>query len=235
MVDPAHAVLAGELAELVDQGDAVELAAADRHRLAAVERDLDFLGLVGRQPRVDGPLKRLGRRLDPGVFEDAGLDRAAPQVLVGAEDRLLGRLDLDAVLGGVLELLGPRPLPFAHRGDDLEVGRERLERHVEPDLVVPLAGAAVRDRGRAMLPRDADHELGDQRTPEGRRQRVFPLVKGTGRQRRKHEVVDEQVARVFGDRVDRAGLRAPSGGSPRCPGPGPGRRCRRSHPCCTFR
>src|SRR5580693_1481904 len=37
MVDPAHAVLAGKLAELVDQGDAVELAFADRDRLATIE------------------------------------------------------------------------------------------------------------------------------------------------------------------------------------------------------
>ena len=143
MVDPADAVLAGELVELVDQLDAVELAAVERHGLAAIEGDLDLFGLVGREPRVDGPLKGLGRGLDPGVFEDPGLDRAAPEVLVGAEDRLLGRLDLDAVLGGVFELLGARPLPLAHRGDDLQVGGERLERHVEPDLVVPLAGAAV--------------------------------------------------------------------------------------------
>ena len=154
VVDPAHAVLAGELVELVDQRDAVELAAVEGDRLAAVERDLDFLGLVGGQPGVDGPLERLGRGLDPGIFEDAGLDRAAPEVLVGAEDRLLGRLDLDAVLGGVFELLGPRPLPLADRGDDLEIGRERLKRHVEPDLVVPLAGAAVGDGHGAMLARD---------------------------------------------------------------------------------
>ena len=129
---------------------AVELAAVERDRPAPVELDLDFLGLVGRLPRVGGPLERLRRGLDPGVFQDAGLDRTAPEVLVGAEDRLLGRLDLDAVLGGVLDLLVARPLPFADRGDDLQVGGQRLEGHVEADLVVALAGAAVGDRLGAM-------------------------------------------------------------------------------------
>ena len=123
MVDPAHAVLAGELVELVDQGRTPSSSRPSRaDGLATVESDLDFLGLVGSQPGIDGPLERLGRRLDPGIFEDPGLDRPAPQVLVGAEDRLLGRLDLDAVLRGVLQLLRPRPLPFANRRDDLQVG-----------------------------------------------------------------------------------------------------------------
>ena len=151
VVDPADAVPAGDLVQLLDQLDAVELAAVEGDGPAAVEGDLDLLGLVGGLRRVGGPLEGLGRRLDPGVFEDARLDRAAPEVLVGAEDRLLGRLDLDAVLGGVLQLLGPRPLPLADRGDDLQVGGEGLEGDVEPDLVVPLAGAAVGDGDRAVL------------------------------------------------------------------------------------
>ena len=97
-----------------------QVAAVQGDRPAALESDLDLLGLVGGLAGVDGPLVGLGRRLDPGVFEDTRLDRAAPEVLVGAEDRLLGRLDLDAVLGRVLQLLGPGPLPLADRCDDLQ-------------------------------------------------------------------------------------------------------------------
>ena len=137
--------------------------------------------------------------------------------------------------GGVLELLGARPLPLAHWRDDLQFGGERLEGDVEADLVVALARAAVGDRGGAVIARDAHHELGDQWAAQGRRQRVLPLVEGAGRQRRKHEPVDEQVSRILGDGVNRPGLAAPSGESPRYPGPGPGRRCRRSRPCCRFR
>ena len=44
---------------------------------------------------------------------------------------------VDAVLAG--------HAPAADRGDDLEVGRERPRRHLEADLVVALAGAAVGD------------------------------------------------------------------------------------------
>ena len=87
----------------------------------------------------------------------------------------------------------------------LRCGGEGLERHVEPDLVVPLAGAAVRHGDRAVLLGDADHQLRDQGAAQRRGQRVFPLVQGAGHQRGEGEVVDEQVADVLGDRLDGAG------------------------------
>ena len=142
-------------------------------------------GSSGAQRGVDRPLEGLGRRLDPGVFEDARLDRAAPEVLVGAEDRLLGRLDLDAVLGGELQLLGPGPLPLAHRRDDLQLGGERLERDVEADLVVPLARAAVRDGDRAVVarrrgPSTARSGGGPARSPGDTSPRRAPRPSATG-------------------------------------------------------
>ena len=119
---------------------------------------------------------------DPGIFQDSGLDRTAPEVLVSAEDRLLRRLDFDAVLRGILQFLGSRPLPFSDRRDDLQIRGERLECHVEPNLVVSLTGATMSDGRGTMLPCDPDHELSDQRAAERRRQRILALVQGTGRQ-----------------------------------------------------
>ena len=163
VVDPADAVLAPELVERTDQLDAVGLATVEGHGLAVIERDLHLLRLIGRAPRVHGPLERLRRRLDPGIFQDSGLDRPAPEVLIGAEDRFLGRLDLDAVLRGKLEFLRARPLPLADRGDDLQLRRKRLKGDVEADLVVPLSGAAVRNRRGTVLACNPYHELSDER------------------------------------------------------------------------
>ena len=235
MVDPAHAVLAGKLVKVVDQLDPVFLLAIDRHRLAVVEADLHFLGLVGCLAGIDCPLEGLRGWLDPGVFENACLDRPAPEVLVGAEDRLLGGLDLDAVLGGELELLRSRPLPLAHRGHDFQVWGQGLKGDVEPDLIVPLARAAMSHRHGAVLAGHANHELGDQGPPQRRGQGILALVERAGQKRRPDEIVDEQVTRVLGDRLDRSGAQSPSGGSPGCPAPDPGRRCRRSRPCRKFR
>ena len=107
--------------------------------------------------------------------------------------------------GGELELLGPRPLPLPHRCDDPQIGGEGLKRDVKSDLVVSLAGAAMRHGRGAMLARHADHELSDQWSPQRRGQRVLTLVEGPGHQRRPDEVIDEKVARVLGDGVDRPG------------------------------
>ena len=104
MVDPAHAVLAGELVKIVNQLDPILFLTVQGYGLAMIEGDFDLLGLVGCMPRVDCPLKSLGRGLDTGIFQNPGLDRAAPEILVGAENRLSGGLDLDAVRGGELEL-----------------------------------------------------------------------------------------------------------------------------------
>ena len=110
------------------------------------------------------------------------------------------------MLLGVLERLGPGHAPFAHRGDDLEVRVERLEGDVEADLIVALAGAAVGDRLGAFLVGHIDHQLGDERPAQGGGERILAFVDRAGHQRRPDEQIDEQVAGVDGDGVDRPGL-----------------------------
>ena len=110
------------------------------------------------------------------------------------------------MLGGELDLLVAGHLPFAHRGDDLQVGGERLEGDVEADLVVALAGAAVGDGLGLVLAGGIDHQLGDERPAQRGGQRILALVHGAGHQGGPDEAIDEQVAGVDGDGVDGAGL-----------------------------
>src|SRR5262249_27682304 len=96
--------------------------------------------------------------------------------------------------------------PFADGGDDLELRGERLKRAIEADLIVPFARAAVGNvRGPEFL-RFLNHEHGDEGPAQGRRKRILVLVHRPGYERRPDEQVDEQVAGVDGDGVDRAGL-----------------------------
>ena len=84
-------------------------------------------------------------------------------------------------------------MPDAHGSDDVEPGVEGVDRHVEPDLVVALAGAAVGDRLGPLLLRDLDEELCDERPGEGRGERVGALVQRVRLQVRPDELVDERA------------------------------------------
>ena len=112
---------------------------------------------------------------------------------------------------GVVNLrLAGGQLPFADRGQNLQVRRERLDRHVEADLVVALAGAAVRDGGGAVLARHIDQRLGDQRAGQRGGQRVAALIERAGHQRGEAKGLGEfaaQVAHFESDRAGRAGPR----------------------------
>ena len=65
-----------------------------------------------------------------------------------------------------------------------------------PDLVVALAGAAVRDRVAAVLARVLDRELRDQRATERGEQRIAAAVEGVRLDRGKHVVLGELLAGV---------------------------------------
>ena len=64
------------------------------------------------------------------------------------------------MLAGVGDFFDAGHAPFAGGGDDLEIGGERADGDIEPDLVVAFSGAAMGDGGRALLPRGLDHEAG---------------------------------------------------------------------------
>ena len=114
--------------------------------------------------------------------------------------RVGGRLrdrDLDTALLRVVDLLVARQAhPDAHRRDDLEPGVEGVDGHVEADLVVALAGAAVRDRVGALLLGDLDEQLRDERPGQRRRQRVDALVQGVRLQRAARRSGRRKVSRA---------------------------------------
>ena len=84
-----------------------------------------------------------------------------------------------------------------------------MDRDIEADLVVALAGAAVGDGVGALALGDLDQELRDERPGEGRGQRVGALVQGVGLEVRPHEVGHEPLAGV-----DHVGARGAGGHRP---------------------
>ena len=151
-------------------------------------------GAVGR---VDRPLVDIVGRPGPRVLEDAGLDGAAPDVVVDRVGRLLRDRDLDPAGDRVLDLLLARQAHAdPHRGDHLESRVEGVDGDVEADLVVALARAAVGDRVGAFLLGDLDQELGDERPGERRGEGVDALVQRVRLEGRAAVVGDEVLARV---------------------------------------
>ena len=66
-------------------------------------------------------------------------------------------------------------IPFAHRGDNLDVRIKHEDARLEAHLVVALARAAVRDVLRAELVRRVHKVLGDQRPGQRGHERVLVL------------------------------------------------------------
>ena len=159
----------------------------------------------GRRGRIAGERVRLLGRRGPRVLEHAGLDRAAEQVLVDRERRRLRGLDGDALGQRVLDLLVARPDPVAEGRDHAQVGVVRLERELEAELIVPLAGAAVDDRLRAELLGQLGDRLGDHRPREGGDERVLALVERVRLDRAGALLLGEGVLAVDQDDVVGAG------------------------------
>src|SRR4051812_48571755 len=205
-VDAPDAIVAGDLADLGDEPRGWQLLGVEADRQSLLEADAQVRRGVGSLLRRLGPGERLFRRLRVGILEDAALDRAAPEVLVDGEGTLLRRRHLDAVLPGVLErgVAGDVPLPL--RSDDLEIGGEALHREVEADLIVALAGGAVRDGGRSVLAGRRDQVPRDEGPGERRRERIDALIERICLQRGEAEVACELVLRVHHLAGDGAGL-----------------------------
>lgn len=115
-----------------------------------LEVDDEVLRLLGSLEGVDSQLPHVGRRSGVGVLQDTGLVRAVGQVLVHTPGLGLGGGDGDTLLSGIVEqgvTTGEAVVEdgVTPRGNDLDVGLQGVESKLETDLVVTLAGAAVRD------------------------------------------------------------------------------------------
>ena len=204
------AVGAAERVEPLDELDRVQPLAVDRDRDPALELDRRSRP-GGRVGRLDGPFVGVGRRRDPGVLEDAGLARAAPQVHVDRVRRRLRDRDLDPALDRRTRSPGRGTGPSRRAsGRRPRAPVEGVDGDVEPDLVVALAGAAVGDRVGALALGDLDEQLGDQRPGQRRRERIDALVERVRLEMRPDEVRDEPLARVDHVGPRRAGAHRPA-------------------------
>src|SRR3546814_6856199 len=82
-------------------------------------------------------------------------------------------------------------IPFAPRGDHLDIGGERIIAEFEADLIVALAGGTMRHRIGTHLTCDLDLALGDQRPRDRRAEQVQPLVERVGAHHREDVLLDE--------------------------------------------
>ena len=183
----------------------VSSAAGDRRapsiadRIAVLEVDRDHRRLVGRVLRADGALVDDLVGLDRRVFQDLSLGRRVQQVGIDAERRLAALVlgDRDLVLLGELQQPGAAgQLPFAPRGDDLDVGLQRVIAELEAHLVVALAGRAMRHRIGADLFGDLDLALRDQRAGDRGAEQILALVQRVGAEHREDEVAHEGLAQI---------------------------------------
>src|ERR1039457_4477456 len=176
-------------------------------RQAGREGDRDALGHVRRLLGIDRELEHRGLGLEPGLFQRAALVREMPEVAVARVGILLRGGDGDAPRRGVVDgVLARRDVPLAPRRDDRELRRERHVRELEPDLVVALPGAAVRERVAARRERDLDLLLGDERARRGRAEQVVVLVCGARLEDREQVVLCELVLCVDEEELGSAGL-----------------------------
>ena len=118
--------------------------------------------------------------------------RFAPLVFRNRDLMLLGELD---------QLLARSEIPFAPRREHFHVGFERIIAELEPDLIVALAGRAVRDRFGADLLGDLDLLLRDERTRDRGAEQVLPLVERIGAEHRKHVIAHEFLAQILDEDV----------------------------------
>ena len=94
-------------------------------------------------------------------------------------------------------VLAAADVPLAPRRDDRKVRRERRVGQLEANLIVALAGAAVRERIGADAARDLDLPARDERPRHRGAEQVLAVVDRAGAKRREDEGLDELLAQVF--------------------------------------
>ena len=207
-VDPADPVGAGKRVQLGDELGERQLLSVEGDGDARLEADRD-LGRLRRGRGVRGERVGLLRRRRPRILERSGLDRAPEEVLVDRERRRLRRDDGNPIGDRVLDLLVAGPDPVAQRCDHVQPGVVRLERELEAQLVVALAGAAVHDGLGPELGGDLRDCLRDHRARERRDERILALVERVGLDRAGALLLRERRFPVDEHDVVRTGRAAP--------------------------
>ena len=123
---------------------------------------------------------------------------------------MLSGLDGQIVLLGVFDGDIAGQGQVAHRRDAVHVGSHRGDGDLEADLIIALAGAAMSDSSGAELASSLHQMLGDDRTRQGRDQRIGVLVQGVGLERGHAEVFGEFFTRIGHICLNRAAVQRTS-------------------------
>ena len=203
-VDAADAVGLAERVQFGEQRGRRKFLAVDADGIASLEADANVGRPVRRIHRGDRALIDDRRRFQGRVLQHLALGRRVQEVGIDRERRLallvLG--DRDLVLARKRDqLLTALEVPLAPRGNDPDRRLERVVGQLEADLVVALAGGAMRHRIGADLAGDLDLLLGDERPGDRGPEQVLPLVQGVGAEHREHIVADEFLAQVLDEDV----------------------------------
>ena len=174
-IDTADALCACATVHLFDglqRGDVVTVN-LDRNALLEFDDDLIF---DRRECRIVGiGVAVLGRAI-PRILKEAGFNGAAPHVLVDGERALLGLHDRKLMLLSECDLDVTGQRQVTDRADGLQCRINGGDGHLETDLVVALAGAAMGDGVGAELVGGAHEMLGDERAGNGGNQRIHTLI-----------------------------------------------------------
>ena len=122
------------------------------------------------------------------------------KVGIYAERRLAALVarDRNLVLLGIFDKFGPRAeIPFTPGRDHPDIGLQRVIGELEADLVIALAGGAVRDGVSADGAGNLDLALGNQRARNRRAQKIHAFIKRVGAEHREDVVSHEFLAEVF--------------------------------------
>ena len=168
-VDAADALGSGAAVHLFDGLQRSDVTSVDLDRHAFLELDDDFI-FDRREGRVVGVGVAVLGRAVPRILKEAGLNGAAPHVLVDGVRGLLGLGDRQLVLLGERNLDVAGQGQVANRADGLQRRVDGGNGDLETNLVVTLAGATVGDGVGTELVGGAD---GRWRRPAGRRLRTW--------------------------------------------------------------
>ena len=183
---------------LVRSATGVEPLTVDGDRCAVLEADRDVFRRCRRVGRIRRKHEEIFRRDAVRVLEDSAFVRDVPDVAVARIDLRGRRRHGNVVRGRIGERVFATPdVPYAPRGDDRQVGRKRHVSEFEAYLIVPLAGATVRQGVRADFARDLDLFLRDQRARHRRAEQVFAVVDRTSAQGGPDEITHIFEAQIF--------------------------------------
>src|SRR5215813_401370 len=200
-VGAADAVTGSDFVQSIQQINGTKFSFVDGDWSAGFETDFDFFGFVWSFFGRDGPLPHGFARGVGGIFEFSAFVAKVPDVAVTAVDVLFALLDWDVVLFGVCDgIFAGVDVPFAPRGDDLDVWRDRFVGQLEADLIVTLPRASVSETIGAEFERDFGLPLGDDWTRHGRTEQIGVFVYGPSAKGRPDEIADEFFAEVFDGR-----------------------------------